>query len=190
MGQGGAPDGTLAVRGNGDVSLDASTKLSMFIDQPGTTPSTDYSQLTASGTVNLGGATLNLSGSPSTCSLHPGDVDTLITTTGSLTGTFAGIPDGTVIPIFSCSGGLNASVRINYTAHSVTATVPGGNSGVPVNTSLPTISGTPQPGQTLTEHRRDMDEQPVLLHPRSGRSATPRAQTAASFRAPPRRPTR
>ncbi len=53
----------------------------------------------------------------------PGDVDTLVATTGPLVGTFAGVPDGTAVT-FSF-GGCAATFRINYTAHTVTATVPG-----------------------------------------------------------------
>jgi hypothetical protein len=55
-------------------------------------------------------------------SLHPGDVDTLITTTGTLTGTFDDIPNGTVIPL-ECFQHNIPAVRIEYTASSVTATV-------------------------------------------------------------------
>lgn len=80
--------------------------------------------------MNLGGASLDLSGvmglgEVQTCPvLTPGDVDTLVTTTGSLTGTFAGVPDGDTIQL-SCPGGdlQPPTVRINYTDHAVTATV-------------------------------------------------------------------
>jgi hypothetical protein len=125
VGSGHPLDATLAV--NGAISLDAASALTMFIDQPGTTPSTDYSQLTASGDVDLGDAILSLSGplsGPTTgCpALHVGDVDTLVSTTGSLTGQFAGVPDGTAVPL-SCTGGTAPTLTINYTAHSVTATV-------------------------------------------------------------------
>jgi hypothetical protein len=49
-------------------------------------------------------------------------VATLITTPGPLTGTFAGIPDGTTVPIFGCLQS-RVSARINYTAHTATATI-------------------------------------------------------------------
>jgi hypothetical protein len=50
-------------------------------------------------------------------------VDTLVTTTGSLTGTFGGIPDGTTIPLQCSAAGTPPTVKINYSAHAVTATV-------------------------------------------------------------------
>jgi hypothetical protein len=132
VGQGFAPDATLAV--NGGVTLSSSTGFLTYIDHAGTTPGTDYSQVSASEAVNLGGAHLTLAlgaeevaGEFPCAKLKRGDVDTLITTTGSLTGTFAGIPDEAVVPFSFCAGegsGENlGSVRINYTAHAVTATI-------------------------------------------------------------------
>jgi hypothetical protein len=50
------------------------------------------------------------------------DVDTLIETTGPLSGTFAGIPDGAIIPV-PCGLSVDALVRINYTPHAVIATL-------------------------------------------------------------------
>jgi hypothetical protein len=138
----GAPAGTLAVDGgltlnSGTSGMEASG-MEMFIDQAGTTPSTDYSQVTASGTVNLAGAELaletgfNTTGHPSCPTLHVGDVDTLITTSGSLTGTFGGVPNGTTIPLLGCYGSTAPRVEINYTANAVTATVvTAGSSGTP-----------------------------------------------------------
>lgn len=121
-----ASPGTLSV--NGSVTLDSTSTFVPVVVQAGTTAGTDFSQMTATGTVNLGGSGLNLAGaapSGSTCPLlNPGDVDTLVTTTGSLVGTFASIPDGTTVAI-NCQGlpGTPATVRINYTTNSVTATV-------------------------------------------------------------------
>jgi hypothetical protein len=136
VGEGLAPDGTLAV--NGGVTLDSKSSLLMFIDHSGTTPGTDYSQLSATGAMNLAGAHLTLAdgtesvGGKSQCAvLKPGDVDTLLTTTSSLAGTFAGVPDGTTVPLSFCPGvfgGKLPTVKVNYTAKTVTATVltPGG----------------------------------------------------------------
>jgi len=92
-------------------------------------PGSDYSQVSASGPIDLGGASLELygsvpSGSSSACvPLTKGNVATLVTTTGPER-TFNGIPDGTVVPI-NCSpaSGTAGTVEINYTAHTVTATV-------------------------------------------------------------------
>ncbi len=114
---------------NGAMTLDPTSVVELLINRAGTTPSTDYSQLKANGAINLAGASLSLTGfapsgpSGESCAvLNPGDVDTLVTTTGSLEGTFASIPNGSVIPL-SCIPGEPATVRINYTAHAVTATV-------------------------------------------------------------------
>lgn len=114
---------------NGAMTLDPTSVVELLISRAGSTPSTDYSQLKANGAINLAGASLSLTGfapsgpSGESCAvLNPGDVDTLVTTTGSLEGTFAGIPDGSIIPL-SCTPGEPATVRINYTAHAVTATV-------------------------------------------------------------------
>jgi hypothetical protein len=127
---GGVPSGGLAVAGG--VTLDSASQVKLFINHAGTTARTDYSQLSASGNVNLGNAHLSLwdpNAEPDCPTLNPGDVDTLITTTGSLSGTFNGVPDGSTVTI-GCTfntgygaPGIPPTVRINYTAHGVTATV-------------------------------------------------------------------
>jgi hypothetical protein len=141
VGLGMTPDATLAV--DGGVTLGFGTDVEIAIDQAGTTPSTDYSQLTATGTVDLGSANLLL-GKPGPCpTLNPGDVDTLISTTGSLTGTFAGIANGDVISLI-CSG-PGPAVRINYTSNSVTATAL-----TTTSTSLSANPATPVTNQGVT----------------------------------------
>ncbi len=120
IGQGVTPDATLAV--NGGVTLDSESMLRLDIDQSGATPGADYSQLTASGTVKLAGATLAILGSDYECpSLAVGETDTLVMTTGTLEGTFAGVPNGGTVAL-DCFG-RSPLVRINYAAHAVTATV-------------------------------------------------------------------
>jgi len=122
---------TLAVHApsddNGTVTLGSSTVFSPLIAGPGQAPGTDFSQLTASGAIDLGGAQLALVGQETNgrcVKLNVGDVITVMTTTGSLTGTFDSVPDGTVVPV-DCLGGVGVppTVRINYTANGVTATV-------------------------------------------------------------------
>ncbi len=127
---------------SGAVVVDSTSSVSMYIHRPGTRAGTDFSQLSATGNVNLGGASLDLGGQMilgeilSCPALTPGDVDTLVKTTGSLTGTFAGVPDGTTIPLDCPDGGLPAPMlRINYTATAVTATVVT-SGGTPTATSL------------------------------------------------------
>jgi hypothetical protein len=140
---------------NGGVTLGAANHASFSINHSGTVPGTDFSQVSATGNVSLGGGSLQISALCETgTALTPGDVDTLITTTGSLSGTFAGVPDGTTVQA-QCSGGGETAptVKINYTTHTVTATVVTGGSGgttVPSSTSLHTSSGTPAIGEVVT----------------------------------------
>jgi hypothetical protein len=122
IGQGTTPDTTLAVKGG--VKLDSASQLRLDIDHAGTTPGTDFSQLSATGAVNLEGASLLILGpiGGGKCpALTVGEAFTLVTTTGSLEGTFAGVPDGGIVGV-DCGEGYPL-VRINYTAHTVTATV-------------------------------------------------------------------
>jgi hypothetical protein len=142
LGRGSTPEATLSVNGSGNVSLDSKSSLQLFIDKAGRTPGKAYSQLRAHGAVTLGGADLSINGpfsGPYCARLHRGDVDTLVTTTGSLSGKFRAwnplrraaftVRNGTTLPV-SCTAGAEdwnfvhaPRVRIRYTAHSVTATV-------------------------------------------------------------------
>lgn len=152
----GAPvqPGTLAV--NGGATLDAASGLATYIHQSGTSAGTDFSQLRATGHVDLGNARLVLGGyrfvgEVRSCPvLTPGDVDALVTTTGSLTGTFAGVPDGTTIPL-DCLGatGTAPTVKINYTTHTVAATVQS-SAGTPTTTTLSASPASPVTNQTVT----------------------------------------
>jgi hypothetical protein len=158
VGQGSTPDGTLAVKGG--VTFDSKSSLLMFIDHSGTTPGTDYSQLTATSTINLAGTHLSIAqgqevveGKSKCAVLTPGDVDTLLTTTGSLTGTFASVPDGTTVTLSFCSGGGGGklpTVRINYTAKTVTATVLTSGGGGPTVTSVSPGAGLAEGGTSVT----------------------------------------
>ena len=56
---------------------------------------------------------------------------TLVTTTGSLTGTFSGLPDGAAVAM-QCSTATPPMIQINYTAHAVTATVAANTAPPPV----------------------------------------------------------
>ncbi|HWF75100.1 MAG TPA: Ig-like domain repeat protein [Solirubrobacteraceae bacterium] len=188
VGRGLPLDGTLAV--SGDVTLDSASNLTMFIDQPGTTPSTDYSQLTATGTVNLGGANLFLNNPAAACpALHVGDVDTLISTTGSLTGTFHNLPDGTTVPL-TCTG-TAPTVTINYTSTSVTATVastaPGGTttdlaaSPTTAATNHPvTLTATVGPNSPAPDGTVEFDNNGTAI---SGCTAQPVTLTSGSYTA-------
>jgi hypothetical protein len=154
---GSLPSGKLMVAGS--VALDAATQVQLFINHAGTTAGADYSQISASGDVNLAGAQLSFGDHTfegSCPTLHPGDVDTLVTTKEILSGTFSGIPNGATIPVI-CEGQESAgqtppTVKISYTEHAVTATVETpGSPPPPVEISPPAISGPAQQGQTLNE---------------------------------------
>jgi Bacterial Ig-like domain (group 3) len=142
--------GTLTV--DQSATLDQQSALVTFINGPGTTSGTDYSELTTSGTMDLGDATLALEdgeipGSNACELLTPGDVDTLVAATGGLTGQFSGIPDGTTVPLICPgSGGTPPTATINYddTAATVTATI--ANAGTPGAATTTTLSATPSSG--------------------------------------------
>lgn len=111
---------------NGGFTQGSANELELNVVHAGTVAGTDYSQLSATGPVSLAGS-LNLlgstTGSSPTCpTLNVGDVDTLVTTTGTLSGTFAGIPNGTTVSV-GCSPGTEPTGTIDYTANSVTFTV-------------------------------------------------------------------
>jgi hypothetical protein len=118
---GGTPAGTLTV--NGALTLDGASAVSFFVNNSGTTAGTDYSQLGSSGHVSLGNARLTLAGGGAGgCpALTVGDVDTILTAAGGLSGTFAGIPGGATVSL-GCPG-TQPELRIDYTANAVTATV-------------------------------------------------------------------
>lgn len=153
------PAGTLAV--NGNATFDSGSVVGFIIaDDTGATSGTDNSELTATGDIALGAAQISLAilGAINTAcpTLPSGSVYTLVSTSGSISGTFAGVPDGTEIQLgnINCNGPPSQKLRINYhetgSPQTVTATVPGAG-GVPKSTSPPTISGTALEGQTLTE---------------------------------------
>ncbi|HWF35663.1 MAG TPA: Ig-like domain repeat protein [Solirubrobacteraceae bacterium] len=190
IGQGQPRDATLAV--NGDVTLDSGTTLTTFIDQTGTTPSTDYSQLTAGGAVTLDGSLVvrGRGGGTQCPALHVGDVYTLVRTTGSLSGTFTGLPDGSTLTLL-CSTGTAPTLTIHYTANSVTATVastaPGGTTTGVV--ASPSTATTNQP-VTLTATVGPSSSSPagtVEFYndgvPISGCSSQPVTLTGASYTA-------
>jgi hypothetical protein len=164
FGVGQAPDVTADVEGAVDLAPDSD--LQMSVDTPGTggsapVPGAGYSQLNASGAVDLSGANLALmQGSPrrSDCvNLHRGDVYTLISGT-SISGRFAGIPNGRTIRLKSaCGARINAALTdptatIRYSSTAVTATIKSGGheSNVPAARHRVRIKGDPVVGHTLT----------------------------------------
>ena len=146
VGQGASPAGSLAVAGG--LSLDSASRLRLFIADSAASPvaGTDNSELTATGSVRVGG-TLTLVGAGGTCpTLSAGAVYTLVKAgiNSHLTGTFVGLPSGSVIP-FTCSGSTLPLV-LDYTGSALTATA----EPLPAtNSAAPAVSGTPQQGRTL-----------------------------------------
>jgi hypothetical protein len=137
----GAGEQPSILKATGDVTFGAGSRFLPLVLHAGTHPGTDYSQLQVGGDVDLGGAELSvLAGThvpsgpePPSCSeLTIGDGLTLISATGTVEGTFAGVPDGSTVSLM-CHGAPPPAhpptVRINYTTHTVTATVLTGATG-------------------------------------------------------------
>jgi hypothetical protein len=140
--------GTLAV--NGPAALDSTSSLTLYMLQPGTTSGTDYSQLSANGNINLGGANLWLASSNGCPTFNVGDAYTLVKTSASLTGQFANAPEGSTID-FSCFGETPQTMRISYTTNAVTATVTNSvSSASPTTTTLSSSRQNPVTNQIMT----------------------------------------
>jgi hypothetical protein len=126
---------------NGDLSLDPRSSVESVIYRAGTKSGKDYAQLRAGGAVSLGGSDLRIEGPLNRycAELQRGDTYTLITTTGSLSGTFRSwnpfkraffnVSNGRTVPV-GCEGADEMwsfqhapRVRIRYTSSAVTATV-------------------------------------------------------------------
>jgi hypothetical protein len=142
-------NGATTLHVNGAAQVASSTTTQTFINGNGTTPGTDFSQLSASGNITIGGQ-LTIGHGPnnsgSCVTLNPGDVATLITSAGTLSGTFTNAPEGALLNLAAPCTGTPSQVRINYTAHSATATVLGGPS--------PTSTPVPPPNPARARKRR------------------------------------
>jgi hypothetical protein len=117
VGSGTAPAKSLQAS---SVKLDSASGVVFEVRGTGTAAQTDYSQLTSAGPVDLAGVIGVVTGRPSskgTCPvLSPGETLTLVSTTGTLAGSFANAPEGgPEIPIGSepsCPG--SQTMRISY----------------------------------------------------------------------------
>jgi hypothetical protein len=155
------------------VSLDATSGISFLILPSGSTPGTDYERLTSTGTINLGGAQLGIStfqNEAGECPPPPvGRVYPLISTSGTLVGSFSNAPDGGTVVTDQCLVANFAnpehpevlaqrwySYRINYNTSgspkTVTATaLPAVPTTSPEEPQSPAVSGSAVEGQTLSE---------------------------------------
>lgn len=149
LGTGTGNTGTTTLSVTGPVTLDSASTFSSLINGNGSTAGTDFSQLTASGNVSLNGGLSLAQGqiNGSCVTLDRGDVATLITTTGTVSGAFTGVPDGSVVNVAGTSPCAGAQFRINYTPHSVIATVTSGTT--PTSTTL----ATPNPSAASTNQK-------------------------------------
>ncbi len=153
---------------------------SFVIKLNGTNAGTDYDQLNVNGTVDLtGGPALDTTVGFAS---NGGDTFTIIASTGTITGTFDGLPDGAM---FSAGG---ITLQINYPANAVTLT----NVSSPVPPSL----GPPVDGRKLEPPAREGILDPVgssmaLRHERTGQLAqeeqSPRQSRHEGTRDPGRR---
>jgi hypothetical protein len=146
VGDGNLPDAILSV--NGTVNLGPTSVTGIEIDQAGSMPGTDFAQLQATGGVSLAGQ-LTVDGGP--CTVGVGETATLITTTGTLSGTFANVANGAMTPMVACYA-PNSSVlgaQVTYGTHTMTATVVPGSSTATLLAENPASPTANQP-VTLT----------------------------------------
>jgi hypothetical protein len=145
-------NGATTLQVSGTTTVGSSTTTSMFINNNGSTPGTDFSQLSATGNITVGGKLVlgqglsNNNNTGSCVTLSPGDVATLVTATGTLTGTFSNAANGATLTMASSCESVAPKLRINYTANSVTATVVAG-----AITSTTTTLAAPNPSPASTD---------------------------------------
>jgi hypothetical protein len=155
------PEGSLSLP---SLSLDAASMLGLEIKAAGSVAGTDYDQLTSPGSISLGGAQLALSKPYEVegCALPSpvGQVYTLVSTSGSLSGTFGNAPNGSTLVSYCFAaelfGGVNRAYpyRINYNTTGSTKTVtatalPAVPMAYAEEPQPPGISGTAVEGQNL-----------------------------------------
>jgi Bacterial Ig-like domain (group 3) len=155
---GGVNDGAGELAVHGALSFNSNSELDLAVDAPGTTAGLDYSQVTATGDINLNGAELFVSQGvdvDGSCDdLAVGNTLTLISTSGGrIDGTFSNYANGASVDIADeCNGAdQEASGTLSYSSSAVTLTITsvGDVGDVPVELSAPSITGAAQEGQTL-----------------------------------------
>ena len=164
VGDGGAPDSTLSLTGG--LTLTSNSNLEFDIDDNGSTPGADFSELTTTGNVALGNATLYLvqgTDSAGGCAaLTAGGSFPIMTVSGSLTGALSffdgagtvGLLPGQTSSAFPidtedwCPNSPEVDATLTYGTHAITATIVASNSGTTTggdttttgnSTTLPTV---------------------------------------------------
>lgn len=137
------------------LGLDAASTLILQGTGSGATAGKDYSQLTSTGPIDLGSAGFVFYPTPGNCAQPLGAVFTLVSTTGPLNGTFAGLPDGAVLPspfpgASPPCGEAQKALRINYhpadTPRTVTATLQAAAAATPPPRPTAGPAATPPSG--------------------------------------------
>lgn len=142
---------------NGDVTLDGTSNVEFDIDGNDTTPGTDSSHLTTSGTVNFNGAQISLwqGEDNGNCDvLTPGKSFTLLQG-GTLTGQIKvggklisqGQSATETFQSNTCANAPKTSAIVSYNAHTLTAMIAGAPAA---SGQAPQISGTAAVGHELT----------------------------------------
>ena len=145
---------------NGNLTLGSSSSLEFDINGNGSTPGTDFSQLTAAGNVNLGNTTLYLAqGTDSTgncADLTPGSSFPIMSVGGTLRGalsfvdgsdTFALLQGQTSNPFpidtgTWCSSDTEVDAELKYGTNSITATIVAPADGTPTGGTTTTTTTT------------------------------------------------
>ncbi len=119
------PEGKLETPG---ATFDSSSEIDLYMNEvPAPAPAyTSISQLTSTGTIELGGSRLGLVDLQTSCSSLPplGETFTLISTAGSLSGAFGNAPKGADVALLSgCEEELDINYKESGSPQTVTGTV-------------------------------------------------------------------
>jgi Bacterial Ig-like domain (group 3) len=150
---GGAPDAPEGILEAVSATFDSASHISFEIAGSGTTPGSDYSQLLVHGSTQLAGANLVVHRTESCIPLPPGRTYTLVSASGSLSGSFGNAAEGAEIPLKFGSKCSNVSqlLRLAYArggaTQTVTATVVAGPTST---TRLSSSSQVPLTNQAVT----------------------------------------
>lgn len=154
----------------GGASFDTESELRLNLgEHGGTEAGVDYSQLRATGNVELGDATFRLVGN--NCPDPPaGQVITLITSTGSLSGTFSNAPNGSTVTALC---GFGPKYHITYNASSEPQTVTATATGETEYTEPPKETSTgSEPPPTKETHETTTTSTATTNEPGDSHSTT------------------